>query len=484
METDNLGLFTTMIYKLPVIARAAVLHMLRFTEQSKYVDMRTEIIIAILRSFMWGKPMSVSASQRWLIQETEPKGRIWISNYTCPAPADRGIQDAIAAAIEGLWDGKTEKRMELRMPEMEGVQAEWTGYRAEATPESRLPDVSEKERYDSMMKGVTSPTTIVYFHGGAFWLMDPATHRGTTKRLAKITGGRCYSVRYRLAPQNAFPAAVMDALMSYLGLLYPPPGAFHEAVPAENIVFAGDSAGGNLALALLQTLLQLQRSNTPVFWQGENRAVPLPAGVAVNSPWVDITHSSPSCESNASFDYLPPLSMQLNQEPKRPKCSVWPVDPPRALMYADDDMVMHPLVSLLLAPSWAGAPPIWLCTGRELLSDEDKFMANKFYKDGVRVVYEEYEGMPHCFALLFEKLAEARRCMEGWAGFAKGVVEGGKVKERFTMVKAKTLEEVEVDPETLGPYSVQEIRERVESRMKVGVDAGGAMEAEAVAAKL
>jgi len=245
------------------------------------------------------------------------------------------------------------------------------------------------------------------------------------------------------------------------------------------------SAGGNLALSLLQVLLQLQRQNTTVFWQGEDRAVPLPAGVAVNSPWVDITHSSPSCETNAAFDYLPPLNLQLAMEPKRPHCTAWPMDPPRSMMYADDDMVLHPLVSLMMAPSWAGAPPIWMCSGRELLSDEDKFMANKFWKDGVRVVYEEFEGMPHCFALLFEKLAEARRCTDGWAGFAKAVVEGGKIREGFTLIKAKTLKEVEIDPETLSPYSLEEIRERVEKRMAMGIEVGGGVTTgEAVAAKL
>jgi acetyl esterase/lipase len=222
-----------------------------------------------------------------------------------------------------------------------------------------------------------------------------------------------------------------------------------------------------------------------VFWEGEERAIPLPAGVAVNSPWCDITHSSPSCETNANFDYLPPTSLQIKMEPKRPKCVAWPVDPPRAMMYADDEFVMHPLVSMILAPSWAGAPPIWMCTGRELLSDEDKFMANKFYKDGVHVVYEEYEGMPHCFALLFEQLAEARRCTAGWAGFAKAVVEEGKVKEGFTLIKAKTLKEVEVDPETLSPYTLEEIRERVEKRTAMGAEVGaGAPTAEVVAAKL
>jgi len=240
MDTDHLGLFSTLLYKLPVIARTAVLHLLRYSEQSKYLDMRTEIIVAILRSFMTAKPISVTASQRWLVPDAPAKGRIWISHYTCPAPADRGIQDAVAAAIDGLQDGKEGKRIEVRIPEAASVQAEWTGYRTEAKPDTPLPDISEKEKYDAMMKGTTSPATILYFHGGAFFLMDPATHRGITKRLAKISGGRCYSVRYRLAPQYAFPSQLMDALTSYLALLYPPPGAFHDPVPAENIVFAGD----------------------------------------------------------------------------------------------------------------------------------------------------------------------------------------------------------------------------------------------------
>jgi len=164
------------------------------------------------------------------------------------------------------------------------------------------------------------------------------------------------------------------------------------------------SAGGNLALSLLQALLQLQRQNTTVFWQGEDRAVPLPAGVAVNSPWVDITHSSPSCETNAAFDYLPPLNLQLAMEPKRPHCTAWPMDPPRSMMYADDDMVLHPLVSLMMAPSWVGAPPIWMCSGRELLSDEDKFMANKFWKDGVRL----------CMRSLKECHTALHCCLRSW----------------------------------------------------------------------
>ena len=117
--------------------------------------------------------------------------------------------------------------------------------------------------------------------------------------------------------------------------------------------------------------------------------MPLPAGVAVNSPWVDITHSSPSCNANQDFDYLPSMDVQLVMEPRRPRCAAWPSDPPRSTLYAEDALVMHPLVSPLLAASWAGAPPVWICTGRELLADEDKFTAAKLHGDGDTVVFEE-----------------------------------------------------------------------------------------------
>ena len=100
--------------------------------------------------------------------------------------------------------------------------------------------MSERERYDEMMKEVTSPATVLYFHGGAYWLMDPSTHRPLTQKLAKLTGGRVYSVRYRLSPKHAFPAALIDGLVSYLALLFPPEDAFHTAVRAEDVVFSGD----------------------------------------------------------------------------------------------------------------------------------------------------------------------------------------------------------------------------------------------------
>ena len=148
--------------------------------------------------------------------------------------------NAIDGMVQSSGSPKGEGNHLAMTPELVGVEAEWTGYRAGVDAKDPLPDISEKGVYDEMMKEVTHPATVLYLHGGGYYLMDPSTHRRTTKRLARMTGGRCYSVRYRLSPQEVFPAALLDAFVSYLTLLYPPPGAYHEPVKAEHIVVSGD----------------------------------------------------------------------------------------------------------------------------------------------------------------------------------------------------------------------------------------------------
>jgi len=263
------------------------------------------------------------------------KGRIWISRMTMPAPPEDDIRIALNKAIEGLKEPGDEPGG-YENPKLLPVEAEWTGYRSGATKSSNELKCSEAQKYEEMMKEVVAKTTVLYLHGGAYYLMDPATHRPTTKKLAKLTKGRCLSVRYRLAPQNPFPAALLDALVSYLTLLYPPPGSFHEAVDPKHIVFAGDSAGGNLCLVLLQTILEFQRQDLKIDWNGEQRDVPIPAGLALSSPWADLTSSSPSCGSNGGTDYLPPMGTGVEERMQPPPCSAWPANPPRKNLYAED----------------------------------------------------------------------------------------------------------------------------------------------------
>ncbi|KAK3995831.1 alpha/beta hydrolase fold-domain-containing protein [Cladorrhinum sp. PSN332] len=458
-DTGNLRIMLAMIPHLPLMVRTAIFHMLGTTKQSKYLDLRTEMVVNLLRAFINpSTPKSISSTQKMLNKWPPIKGKIWVANYTLPfslPPTDtESIQTLVSQVIDELSPTGKSLRHAYTMPSVDSISAEWTGYRHGATTSSPLPsDLSQRALYEEMMKDVTSPITVLYFHGGAYWLMDPASHRPTTKSLARETGGRVFSVRYRLSPQNAFPAALIDALVSYLTLLYPPPGAFHEPVRPEHVVLAGDSAGGNLALSLLQFVLHLNRTEgtTPLIWNGHTLprgGIPLPAGTALNSPWMDITHSSPSCAANAEFDYLPDPKILSAAEEKRPACKAWPTTPPRRHVYADDLLLNHPLVTVMLAPSWKGSPPVWMCTGWELLADEDRYVAQKMWKGGVTVRYEEYEGMPHCFGIIFPGLRASRRCLAGWGGFMKEVVEGkgtqGEGKSKFLVINPMTMVEREV----------------------------------------
>ncbi len=465
MDSSPIPMIKAILPKVPLMGKTALYHTLGFSQHSKHWDLRTELIVSVLRSFIVDSPPEpISKVQRLSLKDPGIKGRIWVSKVAAPRPPEDDIRVALFKAIEGLKQ-PGDPIGGFKEPELLPVEAEWTGYRAEATKQSAQLNVSEEQKYKEMMREVSSLTTILYFHGGAYYLMDPASHRPTTKKLAKLTKGRSYSVRYRLAPQNPFPAALLDALVSYFTLLYPPPGSFHEPVQPNHVVFSGDSAGGNLCLVLLQTLLELRRQGLQIKWHGEEREVPLPAGVALCSAWGDITHSSPSCETNKIYDYLPARSVHP-EGMEFPPCAVWPTDPPRKHLYAEDRMLCHPLVSPLAAENWSGSCPLYLETGEELLTDENKYIAAKAARQGVPVVYEEYETMPHCFAMVLSKLPGSRMLFTNWAGFISEVVERqGNIKTQGSRVKAKTLEEEPVDVTGLNIFTDDELMMRMKTRV-------------------
>ncbi len=299
--------------------------------------------------------------------------------------------------------------------------------------------------------------------------MDPSSHRLLCSKLANITKGRVLSVRYRLAPQNPFPSSLVDALLSYLYLLYPPPGSYHTPVEARYIVLSGDSAGGNLSVSLLLLLLTLRRASRKIYFNGEEREIPLPGGVALNSPWMDITGSCPSYLKYADFDYLPGQKTHPNGVEYEAD-EIWPANPPRKNLFADDDMVVHPLVSPLAAPAsaWEGSPPVWFCTGWELLNDEDRAVASKMVDAGVTVQFEEFEAMPHCFCALLENIGASKKCYVDWAAFISAVTSKPEAMKSWAIaIEAKTLKEKELDVKNLCDFthevSLQRMRDRVKS---------------------
>ncbi|KAI0396582.1 alpha/beta hydrolase fold-domain-containing protein [Xylariaceae sp. FL0594] len=457
------GLLWMLLPKLPMIMRVVLLHILRISESSRYLDLRSDVTLNILRSFMDSpRPRPVGKTQAMTLTDPGIKGRIWVSKVASQVPPETSVRDALVEVIRALSDDEA-RATGFNVPDVVPVEAEWTGYRAGVPDDAPLPDISEEEKYAAMMRECgNGKRTLLYFHGGAYYLCDPATHRPLVKQLAKLTGGRVYSVRYRLAPQNPFPAALLDALVSYLALLYPPPGSIHEPVSASDIVFGGDSAGGNLTLVLTQTLLQLRRRNVKIAWFGAEREVPLPAAITLNSPWLDLAQSLPSWADNQKWDYLPaPKRLEEAEFPEED--GIWPPGPgtgqrPRRHLFVDDCLLLHPLVSAHLAQSWAGAPPTWVCCGWECLADEDRYLVAKLRRDGVRVAFEEYEAMPHVFAAVIPRARESRRCLDSWAKFIVQATEKpDEIESRYTCIKAKTLEESEGDVAKLTPYAEKDV---------------------------
>ena len=438
MDISPLALVKLIIPRLPLIFRIAITNRLGLSPCSDKQDPRTEIVVAIIKSTLTGKK-PLGEIQQMGLKDPGIKGDLWISTATCPAP-DNDVRDAVIRGIKELGDG-SEK---YDLPTVADVQGEWTGYRAGADKKAPRPSLpgGEKEHYDNMMKEVTSPVTILYFHGGAYILMDPISHRTVNSALAKKTGGRCLSVRYRLAPQTPFPGQLVDALSAYLYLQAPPEGAFHEPIKASNIVFAGDSAGGHLSFSLMLLILTLKKAGvTSIRFHGRDVRLELPAGVSGNSPWFDITRSLPSVNINAKYDYLDPPSPTGLPLRAMPPDDLWPAKPPRAEMFCRASTLMHPLCSPLVATSeqWRGAPPVFMVTGNEGLEDEITVVARRIYQAGSPVEFTGYEGQPHCFGMIFPTTAHGADCMTRWASFVQRAV-GGTVQKTETgqWWKAKT----------------------------------------------
>jgi len=131
--------------------------------------------------------------------------------------------------------------------------------------------------------GTKCDRCILYVHGGAYYFGSVDEHRYQMQRHARKLKARVLAPRYRLAPQFPFPCGLMDCIATYFYLL--------QHFPAGQILFAGDSAGGGMVLAMLVTL--------------RDQGCPLPAGTILLSPWVDLTHSFPSVAGTGAGDYIP-----------------------------------------------------------------------------------------------------------------------------------------------------------------------------------
>ena len=203
---------------------------------------------------------------------------------------------------------------------------------------------------------------ILYCHGGGYSTGSRKYARTLTTKLASSTFMDVLCFDYRLAPEHPFPAALEDAMKAwdYLMLL---------GYGAREVIVAGDSAGGNLALTLVLQLKNQQRL--------------LPRGLVLMSPWTDLTSSGESFQKRAELD--PVLNEEYIDRMK--------------LAYAAGQDLKDPLIS----PLWGNHrefPPVYIQVGdNEILYSDAWRLYERLLEQHVSVRFEHFAGMWHVFQM-------------------------------------------------------------------------------------
>ena len=241
-------------------------------------------------------------------------------------------------------------------------------------------------------RGRTCDATILYLHGGGFVMGSARTHRGISGRLAREVGAQVFTINYRLAPEHPYPCALDDVTEAYLALV-------GEGIPASSIAVVGDSAGGNLAFALMLRLKAL--------------GAPLPAAIVGLSPFVDMTGSGASMSGNAALDpFLDAVRL-----------------PDVVGAYAPGLDPLDPLLSPLFG-DLAGLPPCLIqCGGDEILLDDAVRMHAALTAAGVASELEIWPSMPHVWQAFARFLPEGRAAIARIAAFLQPRLESAQVDE-------------------------------------------------------
>ncbi len=235
-------------------------------------------------------------------------------------------------------------------------------------------------------RGAPTDRALLYIHGGAWFMGSPRSHRGMLSYISYESGVPALSIDYRLAPEYPFPAGLEDCVTAYTWLL-------DRGIAPHKIVVAGDSAGGNLTLALLVAARDARK--------------PVPAAAVALSPATDLAGSGESFTTRAHLDpilaNLGPSTILIDyigtHDPREPLISP---------LYAD----LHDL------------PPLLIHVGDyEVLLDDSVRFGERAHAAGVDAQVVVWPEMFHVFQIFVPILPEARRSVRQIAGFIRTHLE-------------------------------------------------------------
>lgn len=253
-------------------------------------------------------------------------------------------------------------------------------------PGIRVEDIRDGELsfdlVDRSAPRTTPPKTVVlYLHGGGYFFGSPKTHRQALIGMAKALDAPVYGLDYRLAPEHPFPAAVDDAASAYRRLL-----ARH---PDADIVLAGDSAGGGLAIVTA--------------CGARDAGLRMPSALIAFSPWTDLANTGASLEANAK------------------SCAMFTPGGVRrgAALYLGGADPRDPRASPLYA-DLRGLPPMLLFASRdEVLLDDTRRLAERARAAGVTVDVMLRDRLPHVWPIFLHLIPEGREAFHTVAAFAE-----------------------------------------------------------------
>ncbi len=231
--------------------------------------------------------------------------------------------------------------------------------------------------------GATGPMpAVLYFHGGGWVLADPTVYAGGARGLARNSGAIVVSIDYRRAPEAPFPAQHDDALAAYRWLLQ---NAASIGTDPGRIALAGESAGGNLAVATAVA--------------ARDAGLPLPRHIVSVYPIAGSDLNTPSYRDSANGPTLNRALMAwfFRYVPRTP---------------AD---LMDPRINLVAA-NLQGLPPTTIVAAQvDPLRSEGELLAQRLQAAGVAVERREYPGTVHEFFGADAVSADAATAQQ-WAG--------------------------------------------------------------------
>lgn len=229
-----------------------------------------------------------------------------------------------------------------------------------------------------------SNQVLLYVHGGGYVGGSAKTYRGLTGKLAEATHLKTLAVDYGLAPENPYPDGVNDVVAAFKWLMklgYSP----------KEIVIAGDSAGGGLALSSTLSIRdQLKKQ---------------PAGLILLSPWTDLAASNPSFKENENKD---PVLSGIHM-------------PAVGKLYAGSHSTKDPGVSPFYADP-KGLCPILVHVGtEEVLLDDSVLLAQRYQAAGADIQLKVWKDCMHVFHISWKFLPEGRKAIKEIVQFIKGL---------------------------------------------------------------